>query len=99
MPFVWLQQLDLVHPPKGEYVNGSRCVEVLTYLLLIFIQALNNNSFLTNLIVQSAVSLYPMYQVIQQCGYKEGVDDLVVGGRFINFIELLCFIHFGQYLR
>ena len=73
-------------------------MEIAYYMLLCFAQGINNNSFLTNLILTPVV-LIPAHLLLSKCGEREGLSEVGFQLRFINLIMILSILHVAHYLR
>jgi len=68
-------------------------------MLHLFCVALNNNSFLLSVFVQTPVVLIPSYFLILKCGRLEGLTEEMAEHRFWNFTFIWFFVVVGHYLR
>jgi hypothetical protein len=74
-------------------------MEISYYMLLCFAQGINNNSFMTNLVIQTPVVLIPAHLLLKKCGELEGLSEVGFELRYINLILILSILHVAHYLR
>jgi hypothetical protein len=93
-PLGWYNAIDGQHEKQD-----SRCMEISYYMLLCFVQGINNNSFLTNLVVKTPVVLIPAYLLLKKCGDLEGLSETGFQIRYLNLVLILLILHGAHYLR
>ena len=85
--------------PHTEEGKQWRCHEISLFMLHIFVQAINNNSFMTNLFVQTPIVAVPGYFLIFKCGRLEGLTEARCFDRYLNLLIIQFIIHVGHYFR